>query len=315
MTGQLGKKKEQTVLFVAGVGRSGSTLLDVCLNALDGMATVGELCYIWENGYRQNLLCGCGRPFSECARWRAIRSGAFAGEMEDLDAIERDRRTVSRWRHLPKLFFPALRSVGFRSSLRRYGNCLRRILAAAAEENGATVVVDSSKDPLHGLILAQTPGIDLRVVHLVRDPRATTFSRRRLKRRPEVADGVSYMPRQSTLVSALEWVFLNRLSERVANAARQSVRLRYDDFVAAPRDALTGLCHDLGLPSSSDHFLEDGRALLGVNHTVAGNPVRFQSGEIAINPDDEWQEEMAPADRRLVELVTGRLAASYGFAP
>lgn len=304
---------EVTVVFIAGVGRSGSTLLDVCLNAVDGLATVGELCYLWENGYRQNLLCGCGRRFRECGTWDAIRARAFAGEPEDLAAIERDRRAVNRWRHLPRLLVPALRGPAFRDSLARHGARLRLLLAAAVEVHGAAAVVDSSKDPVHGLILAQTPGIDLRVVHLVRDPRATTFSRRRLKRRPEVADAVSYMPRQRVLVSALEWVFLNRLSERVAAAARRSVRLRYDDFIAAPRATLARLRTGLDLPGSGDPFLDDRRVRLGTNHSVAGNPMRFQQGEVDIAPDEEWRTAMDPADRRLVELVTGRLAARYGF--
>ncbi len=122
------------------------------------------------------------------------------------------------------------------------------------------------------------------------------------------------MPRQSALESAFEWVLLNRLSEQVAATARRSIRLRYDELTAAPRETLTRLCAALELPESGAPFIDDRRVQFSVNHSVAGNPIRFQQGTVVIEPDEEWRSEMAPADRRLVELVTGRLAAQYGFA-
>lgn len=302
------------VVFIAGVGRSGSTLLDLCLNGMDSVATVGELRFLWENGYRQNVLCGCGTPFRDCTVWRATMAHAFVHGPADLAAIERDKSAVDRWRHLPRLLFPTLRDGRFRERLCRYGDTLRRVIAAAAVVQNATVVVDSSKDPTHGLILAHTPGIDLRVVHLVRDPRAAVFSRSRLRRRPEIVDEIRYMPRQSTLESAFEWVLLNRLSERVAASARRSIRLRYDELTAAPSESLARLRAALDLPESGTPFIDDRRVRFSENHSIAGNPIRFQQGAITIESDEAWQSEMAPVDRRLVEMVTGRLASQYGFA-
>ena len=39
-----------TVLYVAGAGRSGSTLLDNLLGQIPGFFSAGELRYVWERG-------------------------------------------------------------------------------------------------------------------------------------------------------------------------------------------------------------------------------------------------------------------------
>src|SRR6476469_754930 len=55
------------VLFIAGWGRSGSTLLDRMLGQVPGVFSAGELRDIWDRGVREDRLCGCGQPFHECA--------------------------------------------------------------------------------------------------------------------------------------------------------------------------------------------------------------------------------------------------------
>lgn len=62
------------VVFVAGVSRSGSTLLDFILgNRPDGLA-LGEI-YAWYRPFRDHHLepqCTCGEPWSACDVWRRV---------------------------------------------------------------------------------------------------------------------------------------------------------------------------------------------------------------------------------------------------
>ena len=67
------------VLFVGGLGRSGSTVLDMLLAQEPGMVPVGEVRHLWERGLRDNDLCGCGAPFHDCPFWRAVGERAFGG--------------------------------------------------------------------------------------------------------------------------------------------------------------------------------------------------------------------------------------------
>ena len=60
------------VLFIAGFGRSGSTLLDRLLGSTPGVHSGGELAAIWTHGLVDDRLCSCGAPFSGCPFWRAV---------------------------------------------------------------------------------------------------------------------------------------------------------------------------------------------------------------------------------------------------
>jgi hypothetical protein len=65
------------VLYIAGVGRSGSTLLERVLGAMPGAVNGGELNAIFSRVAAQNQRCGCGEPFSECPFWTAVGERAF----------------------------------------------------------------------------------------------------------------------------------------------------------------------------------------------------------------------------------------------
>jgi hypothetical protein len=51
------------VLYIGGLGRSGSTLLDRMIGQLPGFFSAGEIREVWQQGLRENRPCGCGTPF------------------------------------------------------------------------------------------------------------------------------------------------------------------------------------------------------------------------------------------------------------
>ena len=55
------------------------------------------------------------------------------------------------------------------------------------------------------------------------------------------------------------------------------------------------------------------RILLGANHQVAGNPVRFRTGEVQVRPDDAWKDTMSARDRRVVGILTAGLRHRYRY--
>jgi hypothetical protein len=48
---------------------------------------------------------------------------------------------------------------------------------------------------------------------------------------------------------------------------------------------------------------------LGVDHVVAGNPMRFERGEIALRRDDRWRVEMPVRSRIAVGGLTAPVRA------
>ena len=54
---------ESRVLYVGGLSRSGSTLIERLIGELPGVCAVGELVHLWERGIAEGERCGCGEPF------------------------------------------------------------------------------------------------------------------------------------------------------------------------------------------------------------------------------------------------------------
>jgi hypothetical protein len=168
------------------------------------------------------------------------------------------------------------------------------------------VLVDSSKDPLYGLMLTGAPGVRLHVVHLVRDSRAVAWSWQRTRVRPEIVDRAALMPRRKPWKTSLEWDLRNGLAHTLGTHAASYRRLTYESFVAAPDAAVAHIASSLGASAAP-------RALDAIeNHTVGGNPMRF-AGEVAVKPDTEWREAIAVNDRRLVTALTWPLLRGYGY--
>jgi hypothetical protein len=300
------------VLYIAGPGRSGSTILGNVLGEIEGFFHGGELNFIWEHNLIENRLCGCGAPFNRCEVWGSVFEKAFGG-MDGVDAREMVRLQSSgtRTRHVPLML--SLRGRRTLSSrLGKYTVRLERLYRAMRESTESRVIVDSSKMPSYGYALGMAPGVDLYVVHLVRDPRAVAYAW--LKEPRPDTDERAYMNRVNVVKSSLLWDAWNVSSEMLwRSSTGRYMRLRYEDFVAEPRRVVGEILDMLGesagwLPFVGEHGVE-----LYSGHTVAGNPNRFRSGLVRLQRDDEWVSRMKSRDRTLVTLLTLPLLARYGY--
>ena len=300
------------VLYIAGFGRSGSTILGNVLGGIEGFFHGGEFNFIWEHNLMQNRLCSCGVPFDECEMWGPVFERAFGG-IDGVDSREMARLQTSgaRTRHVPLMLFPRGRRM-LVSRLGKYMVRLERLYRAVQESTGSRVIVDSSKFPSYGYVLGMTPGIDLYVVHLIRDPRAAAYSW--LKEPQPDADRRPYMNRISTVKSSLLWDAWNVSSEALwRGSPRGNMRLRYEDFVAEPRRAVEGILGMLHEDAGRLPFVGERDVEIGAGHTVAGNPNRFRSGLVRLRPDVEWELRMRPWDKTTVTLLTLPLLARYGY--
>jgi hypothetical protein len=300
------------VLYIACMGRSGSTLLERILGTFEGFCTVGELRFIWERSFGENQLCGCGVPFDQCPFWDRVSRALFGVGTPEVDASRPAhlRRSLDDFRHAPWLVqsrSPARR----RSEMAEYGKLLGRLYRAILEVSGQRAIVDSTGDATHGLILSRLPEIDLHVVHLVRDSRAVAFSWKRARRRPEIHWRSQDMPIERVSTSAMRWTMNNLLAERLSKSAASYRRLRYEDFVADPDSALAEVLSPCDWAPRSSPPLAD--VVLRPTHTVSGNPIRFQQGPIEIRADEEWRRAMAPRDRLTATAMTWWLLARYRY--
>jgi hypothetical protein len=289
-------------------------LLERLIAEHDGFCALGELHFIWERSFAQNQLCGCGERFYDCPFWAEVVRVAFAREPRAFDA-SRARRLkdgIDRKRALPWLL-ARRRPPGVRRALAAYAALLEPLYDAARTVSGARAVLDSSKDPKHGLILARMPRVQLHVVHLVRDPRAVAFSWRRRRRRPEVHWTAEDMPIEPVRATAARWLAHNALVERLASRAASFQRLRYEDLVAEPAASVERVLRVLPWERPSCTPALGASVTLAPSHTVAGNPMRFRHGRVQLRLDDEWRAAMRPRDRLAVLAAAWPLLARYGY--
>lgn len=304
--------KPITVLYIGGQGRSGSTMLERAVGELPGIVGVGEVVHLWLRGLRDNELCGCGEPFHSCPFWVEVGQRAFGGwDSLDADAAVDLRYRVDRNRYLPFILKPKLRAA-YHKRHTQYIDRLSLLYRAISEVSGARVIVDSSKHASYALLLSQTPGINLRLLHIVRDSRAVVHAWSRQVRRPEAID--SLMTKYGPVKASALWDVQNTVIETLKQR-HPYLRVRYEDFVNSPKDTLLQIAPfaDPECPEPSLPFLDGATIELGPSHSVAGNPMRFSTGPIAIRADDRWLSEMPVARRLLVDVLTKPLNAHYGY--
>ncbi len=306
------------VVYIAGSGRSGSTLLTRILGQLDGVVTPGELRHFWRTGAPllvPDQLCSCGRTYPECTLWSNVVGEVFPDLDEaSLDSYRALARQVDRTRFLPWMLGWAPSPQGFKENLARYQEIVRRLYGSILEHSGAEVLIDPSKDASTLYLLSTLPDVDLTVVHLVRDVRGVTYSWRKRKRRPEFVDREVYMQRQSVAKVVRHWLYGNVLAESSRRRVSGYRFLRYEDFVRSPVESVAQICETIGLESQRLDFLSDQSCRLGrESHIISGNPTRFSGADIHFRVDEDWRSLMEPGDRRLATLMGLPLLLRYGY--
>jgi hypothetical protein len=238
---------------------------------------------------------------------------AFGNPMSiDPAALVAEDGRVMRTRHLPWML--GSRWIGDRllSRLDDLPDALTAVYRAMQEVTGAELIVDTSKPPSFGYVLQQLEGIDLRIVHVVRDPRGVAYSWGRTK---ALADGGerTEMLRLSPTQSALQWDLWNGAAGWLWGGSNRYLRVRYEDLATDPRATLAKVMAFAGVSHLELPFMAADEVNTRAVHTVAGNADRMRSGPLTVRLDDAWRTELPTGSRRLVSALTAPLLARYGY--
>jgi SAM-dependent methyltransferase len=313
---------EVKVLFLAGKGRSGGTLLASLLGQLPGFFNIGELNRLWDWGLVSNYKCGCGLPMQSCPTWGEIlaeadrlletEGGPGRGLVPLATArIDLAQAAVVRWPRMLQLLRTRPGSHPDWETLDRYTTASSAVYRSIAKVTGARVVVDSSRLPIEPVALGLVPGVDARVAQVIRDPRAVVYSWKRSKITTD-RDNVEYMPKFSASYSTTSWLARNLVVEAIAR--RRPVEIvQYDDMARDPAGVLRRLAEFAGERAGEMEFLTSASATIAPTHSVGGNPVRMTSGAIAIEPDEEWRRDIQPRDRIVATTIALPLLHRYGL--
>lgn len=291
------------VLYVAGTGRSGSTVLDRVLGAAPGVASLNETYRLLFDLYEDPGLCSCGQPPETCIFWSRVLARVDAGPETGLQMLSLQKR-FNHTRYFKKVLSGAFDDD---PDFQRYLDWLGTLYRVIAEEAGVNVIVDSSKVPTMALILSKLPGVDLRMVHLVRHPAAVAKAWSSQKFDPSKG---ADMPRQPIWKTALRWRLRNHSCE-ILSSLRPSFRISYEDFTADPAAQTAALIAAIASDVHPGLAFQGRSVELEATHTLAGNPDRHDSGSTEIR-------QAAPVvigfgARLLSWILTWPTNRSYGY--
>lgn len=232
------------LIYVASGHHSGSTMLDMLLSAHRGICGLGEVFMMIDDASRtkylsnaDNCLCSCGQSINHCQLWQDY----FA-------YVKQDERST-------------------------YAQRYQKILSLVHTQVGPdTIVVDSSKYTkplglLHDAIQAgELPGVELFVIHLVKDARSFAVS---MKRRFN-ATGLK-VPK-----TLLSWYRFNReMHKAIADRGIPCCQVGYEELCFNPRLVLEMICEQVGVAFDEQMLdMSNSKAHIGVGNSMRTHAVK-----------------------------------------
>jgi hypothetical protein len=303
--------KPLRVLYIGGTGRTGSTMVDQLLGQFPPYFSGGEMAFFWSRGIEANAICACGDTVRDCPVWsHAI--GSITADPDQLAARMVALRKLFRWPHIFAMWVPGFSRTRLREIHDLPANA-ERIYNDVATEQDVEVFIDSSKEPHYSYILREGSELDLRFLHLVRDPRAVGSSWKRRRAEAGLNSG-EFMEQRSSPIASAFYMFSNIVSELFwRSKPDQYAFLRYEDFVADPAHILEVIGDFAGTPINPDAVLDGLSFPIGTMHTSWGNPSRVGRTSITIRQDDAWRTELSRWDMIVLTVLNLPLLLHYGY--
>ena len=304
------------VVYILSNGRSGSTLLDLLLGTHPKVWTLGEAHMLpLDVRIKDSHPCGCGARYPDCRFWHPILSKIpmDVGDYPIQYFREQGGGARSlRWGHLSSVMRGRVQKK-WEKAAEEYGKVnarfYRQVWRAAEEHRGSPIawLVDASKDPYRLSWLRSSGLFHLRVIHLMKDPRAFVYSmvQRILRDNPP-----SNKSMRQIIRFAGRWVVENSLFSqmcRVGYAEDETYFLRYEELATKPQETLEALCRWLGLEFMNN--VEQFRKY--TNHAIGGNKMRWESTGIRL--DERWRNNLPSRYARVIWTLTWPLARAYGY--
>ena len=303
------------VLYIAGEGHSGSTFLDIMLGDHPKIHGAGELANLPRGGWIDNEYCTCRMRAKDCPFWSDVRRHWV--ELVGVDDVEgylelQDR--FERFRRWPRLLWEWRRpSARFET----YAERTRAMFEAVREVSGKPVIVDSSKSPPRAFVLALTAGIDLYLIHLVRDGRGVAASHKKSWAKDLQAGVTRNVKKRSVWETAARWISVNLGTDwvRLVLSPDKSVLLRYEDYVVDPKGALDKIGHMIDQDLTEVASTVSAGGAIKVGHNIAGNHLRMSDNIRLVPETGQWRNKgaLSTGQQRLSWILMGRLLRRYGY--
>jgi hypothetical protein len=172
------------------------------------------------------------------------------------------------------------------------------LASAVLERTGKTVFVDTARDHQRPKYLSRHPLLDVRVIHLIRDPRGNSAS-------------IMKYTGANVAEAARDWKRYNVEASRVSRYLPQSswMQLHYEDMCADPEGVLDRISAFLGVGRATAQR----RPTPTESHIIGNNKMRLK-GVTEIREDLSWQSRFNEAELATIARIAGPTSHSFGFS-
>jgi hypothetical protein len=298
------------VIYVIGASYSGSTVMGAILGSHPNIVDAGEM---FTHGGRpiddSKAKCSCGETLDSCPFWTQVwREWCLRLPGVDRQTYQRRMSRYQRFRSLPRLW---LKQAFPSDDYRRFQREALEILECVTLKAERAVVVDVSKSPPRALALAAVPDIDLRLIHLIRNGLANIPSTIKHKGSRWARQGRT--EQQLMAASSNSWLVANLGAEFVIRATRRpSARIRYEDLITSPREAISSLSRTVGEDLSD--VAERVASGQPIDFGHAGGNIAGRQGPRPLWRNDKWADALPAAAERIFSVRAGWLNRRYGYA-
>jgi len=292
---------------------TGSTLLGTLLNEQPDCASIGAAVGLIARADLSTYRCSCGRLFRECEFWHSIAArtrelghpvNVFSTNHWNTHLRLSSKRLANAalvrslgWDGLTRLRDAVVfKAPRVRAAITQMGWNTWSLATAVLEKAGKSVFVDTSRDHQRPKYLAMHPRLDLKVIHLVRDPRGNSAS-------------IIKHTGADAARAARQWKHYNVEAARVRQylPAESWMSLRYEDLCADPAGVLNRIADFLGV----DRARPDQAVPQPESHII-GNKARLR-GRTEIREDRSWEATLSPTDLARIARIVGPTSHSFGF--
>jgi hypothetical protein len=298
------------ILYIAGYGRCGSTILDIILSGHPEITGVGEVTFLLEDWANSSQHCSCGKTYQKCDFWKDLFSN-----QRPLPQITELVRKIEKRSSVLRLLL-GLISREDRQAYRAYQE---KVLAHIVSQTGSSIVVDSSKSARSALgrfvALNKLAGQDVYVLHLVRDGFAVMESQI-VTGDNWVLEGQAISNKWPALRTIYGWVMTNvwvPLLGRLIGLNRYML-LRYEDFIENPAVALQAIGQFCGFDAGGLIERINHDDYFNVGHMVGGNRVRLE-GKLKLKrlTKRKYGSRLKLYQRVMFACLGGWLQHLYGY--
>ena len=318
------------LVYIAGSGHSGSTLLNLILGSHSKIAALGEVHRLSWSASSDDYAhkCYCGQSIIKCSAWNKVMkklnkmmNSSNQNILQEMITTDPQQLIFSNEELMQmkaklkgKYYFSTNRlamimgskimwkiltfiSKDTKTHYKIIENSLL-IYDCVREVWNKPIIVDCTKNParLKGLYMKNKH--PFKVLYLVRDGRAVCFSR---MKREEIS--------MEKCAKIWKREYYKHKITQLTIAKKSILLIHYENLCRNPKQEIQKICQFLNIK------YEEGVLNFRTSeiHGIGGNTMRFRTQEDQIVLDEKWKDQISKEDLQIFQQIAGKINSKYGY--